>query len=152
MNNKRYRPTKKKLMPKEAAVTREELRNAIHSHLSVILPDTFDDEDVVDMTSAVISTVEDCINYLPRKAQLGKTTAREAARKRAKRGGLPVLTADAHKAIDVMIGYFDNMLLRLDDTPEYAPVVNEFLGLSKIAKAWIDSQPVATEQQETLAA
>lgn len=145
MNHKRYRVPAKKRMPKEAAITRDELRNAISNHLAVILPDAFDDLDVIDMTTGVIAVIEDCINYMPRKDKPGESGARKAARERAKRGGLPVLTSEAHGAIDTLLRYFEHMVTLLVDSPDYQPLVNEILGKAKIAKAWIDSQPIASD-------
>lgn len=144
---------KKRLMPRGGEITREELTNAIFSHLSVIMPRDFDDEDLAVFTSACLDVVENSINYGRTKAKpvLGSKERRETAQQRAQRGGMPPIEPEAHLAIDGMIRLYEIMAQNMMDTPEFTPVVNEFLRLSKIAKAWIDRESLPpTDDKPTI--
>lgn len=135
------------LMPKGGDVTQEELRNAIWSHLAVITPDKYDDQMLDIAANACVKVVEDMINFKPpRENRKFVYDRKRNAQKRARRGGLPVLNAEAHFAIDGMIQLYETMAANMIDTPEWTPIVNEFLRLAKISKAWIDSQPLPAEE------
>lgn len=133
-----------KRMPKEADFTREELYYAIFEHLSVILPDTFDDEDLGLMSNACVKMTEDSVNYAPRKKTPGSLTRKHFARDRATRGGLPVLTRQAHFALDGLILLCENLIVAFADHPEATAALkssgNDLLGLTKVAKAWLEQE------------
>lgn len=138
---------KPKRIPKGGDITREELRNAIFGHLSVIMPDSFDDEDVTLFTDILVRAVEDAVNFKPRKKP-GDLTRKQAARKRAERGGLPVLTAEAHFAIDGLIQLNEKFIEIMMDHPDNVAqsAGNDFLRLAKIARAWMEQQPEPTTE------
>lgn len=134
---------KLKRMPRGGDITREELRNAIFSHLSVIMPDTFDDEDLAVFANVLVNATEDVINYRPRKKP-ESLNFKHAARERARRGGLPVLTAEAHFAIDGILQLAESWIMILSEHPDTAESFNragnDFLRLAKIARAWMEQQ------------
>lgn len=132
---------KLKRMPRGGDITREELRNAIFGHLSVIMPDTFDDEDLAVFANVLVNATEDVINYRPRKKP-ESSVRKHAARERARRGGLPVLTSEAHFAIDGIIQLAEEFIQIMMDYPDKdaKSAGNDFLRLAKIARAWMEQQ------------